>query len=1237
MRAPEKIAVAASLALATSLASQVGAPSVASAEEICPDCVQESTECDSLEEERDILEDPLQDSEGVGPWGEEGPSEDGSEEPELGDVVTDASGPALDAGNEGDSPEGEGGFPSGDSVLEGDGIEGPDQVISACDDVNDEAANDSLPETPSNDLGAPQGDSQTSEASEVQDQAVEEKVGRPDGWYLDDEGFWRWSQGNKDLSGWLVTEYFPGHSAGSGLQRYWLEDGRLVHFDEVFQATMDGVSEWFYATNQGYVSRGKLVAKRADGTYVYLSDNEGRLEDAGWLVTGKYDGGTLQRYWIDADARAAVVGQYSSEGGYGHVTGDQGHTVRGTATVQGRRYIADNDGRLTRNNWVVTGAFTGGNLERYWAGETGAFVVDTLVNAGGGYFAYATSSGAVVRGSHRVGNLVYLADNDGRLAHSGWVVTDVYGQGLQRYWIDPQKHAAVIGYSKAGYGHYTLETGYVLRGKYDTGRGLVYVADNDGRLAVSQAPGADGSGWLITGVYDGGTLQRYWIDGKSGAARSGLFNAAGSAHYGLAGHGYVLRSALTTSYGSVYADNDGVLKESGWLVTDAFGAGLQRYWFDDCRMVTNSLIDAKEAGWWAYARPEGYVVRGKYVAGDGRVYLANNDGKLESPGWLVTGAYDGGGLQRYYIDEATRAARTGFFQVGPESYLGLSGRGYVLRGTTRLGNQYYRADNDGMLVLSFFSSVETGEGDATARVVSTFVGDTPYLFLPSHADISKVSLGFRPFDGSESILISLGDGPFVEYESGSILDLGSLVKGANGARVVRFKTSAGARERTLSVMISANVGSMYLISDDPINEGRPFVDGSPDHSTKAKGTMLYVLPDGTVVYNGELTQIKGRGNTTWGNSAKKPYQIKLDKKADLLGLGDDEKAKTWVLLANANDATLVHNTLAYQLAQMLGLSETPQSAAIDLYYDGEYRGSYLLCEKVEINGGRVDIDKLEDAIEEANPGVDLGELPLSTGSNKYGNTFQYVEGMNSPEDISGGYLVEFDVAYYRTERCWFTTSVGAFVVKGPENLSYQQMRYISEFVQAAIDATASGEGAGKYLDVDSCTAVWAVNEFSKNIDWSASSAYYYLPSSSDETLDHVLYAGPIWDFDASFGIRNDFPEASDPTGACFPSSHLPEVWFTKNPVVSDEADRVISQELASAVEWVLGDGGEESDYLTLDQMVAQIRESQRMNQVLWGLTSFSNCHDPKPTFEENVAYLRSWLESRLTWVRQYYK
>lgn len=1231
MKAPEKIALAASLVVASSLASQVTVPSVSFAEEIVSDSIEESTDLGAQGESAFSADIPIQGAgncpseDGVsfpiGDSGSEASGFGGIEEEILSDSANDVGPGMMDDAEALDDESFE-----EDLFSEESGAETP-----VLDDDQTEFAGEDCPDSITDDSTHVQD---VVNSPEVQDnQIADEKASREDGWYLDDDGFWRWSEGNQGLSGWLVTELLPGQSVSSGLQRYWLEDGRLTYFDRVFQATLDGVSEWFYATNQGYVSRGKLVVARADGTYVYLSDNEGRLEDAGWLVTERYDDGAMQRYWIDESAHAAIVGQYSDEGGFGHVTDEQGHTVRGAAVVQGKRYMADNDGRLTRSNWVVTGAFTGGSLQRYWAGEAGAFVVDSLIDAGNGWYAYATSSGAVVRGFHRVGNLVYLADNDGRLASSGWVVTDIYGQGLQRYWIDGQKHAAVIGYSRDGWGHYTLETGYVLRGKYDTGRGLVYIADNDGRLATSQAPGTDGSGWLITGAYDGGALQRYWIDGDTGAARSGLFNVGEAAYFGIAGQGYVLRGALRTEYGAVYADNNGVLKNNGWLVTDAFGAGLQRYWFDNYRVVTDALIDAEDAGWWAYARPEGYVVRGKYVANDGKVYLANNDGRLEDPGWRITGSYDSDGLQRYYIDEVTHAARTGLFQVGPESYLGLSGSGYVLRGTMLVGGQYYHADNDGMLVLSFSSSVGTGE-EVSASVVSTFVGNTPYLFLPSHADISNVSLSFDSFDGAESIMIAMGDGSFVEYKSGAVHDLSSLPRGANGSRVLRFKTSMGARERTLAVMISANVGSMYLISEDPINEGRPFVDGSPDHSAKAKGTMLYVLPDGTVVYNGELTQIKGRGNTTWGASAKKPYQIKLDKKTDLLGLGDDEKAKTWVLLANANDATLLHNTLAYQLAQMLGLSETPQTAAIDLYYDGEYRGSYLLCEKVEINGGRVDIEKLEDAIEEANPGVDLGELPLSTGINKYGNSFQYVVGVNSPDDISGGYLIEFDVAYYEGERCWFNTSLGAFVVKGPENLSYQQMLYISEFVQNAINETVSGGDASKLIDVDSCVAVWAINEFSKNIDWGASSAYYYLPSNSDEHLNHVLYAGPVWDFDASFGIRNEIPEASDPLGTCFPSAHLPQTWFTKNPEVSKEAARVLAEDLASAIEWVLGDN--EGEYRTLNELVTEIRESQRMNQVLWGLTSFDNCNPPKPTFEENVEFLRSWLEVRLAWVRGQY-
>ncbi len=53
-------------------------------------------------------------------------------------------------------------------------------------------------------------------------------------------------------------------------------------------------------------------------------------------------------------------------------------------------------------------------------------------------------------------------------------MTNKYGDGLQRYWIDDEAHAAVPGYSPEGYDHYTRPEGYVVRGKYtNVGNGYV--------------------------------------------------------------------------------------------------------------------------------------------------------------------------------------------------------------------------------------------------------------------------------------------------------------------------------------------------------------------------------------------------------------------------------------------------------------------------------------------------------------------------------------------------------------------------------------------------------------------------------------------------------------------------------------------------------------------------------------------------------------------------------------------
>lgn len=84
----------------------------------------------------------------------------------------------------------------------------------------------------------------------------------------------------------------------------------------------------------------------------------------------------------------------------------------------------------------------------------------------------------------------------------------------------------------------------------------------------------------------------------------------------------------------------------------------------------------------------------------------------------------------------------------------------------------------------------------------------------------------------------------------------------------------GQKAAVVHIAQSANINALYITSDDPAAKGRDFVDASK--SNIATGKLLVVDKDGKTVYDGALTQLKARGNTTFTNAEKKSYQIKLD-------------------------------------------------------------------------------------------------------------------------------------------------------------------------------------------------------------------------------------------------------------------------------------------------------------------------------------------------------------------------
>lgn len=437
--------------------------------------------------------------------------------------------------------------------------------------------------------------------------------------------------------GWVVSSDY-----GQGLQRYWIDPmlhaAVLGYNDGTAYAELGNWAH--YTLGEGYVLRNG--AKR-EGERVYLADNDGKLISAngssGWVVTSAYGQG-LQRYWAE-DGGYTKVGY--SESGWVHYTTDEGYVLRGARrTDDGEYRIANNDGVLVKSGWVVTSGFTGG-LERYWF-ENGAAVRSRLIHAGGDWWSYARGDGRVVRGSFDDGNgKVYLADNDGRLAGGstgGWVVTSAYGQGLQRYWIDPMTHSAIKGLDSGSgnrelnnWAHFTCNEGYVLRGKWDNGAGYVYLADNDGALPTV-------SGWVVTAKYDGG-LQRYWIDGNKYAAKSGFFIVSGQKYFGIGGQGYVSRGKTGWGNQVLLSNNDGVLDSTnGWLVTSKYDGAPQRYWMQMIQGVKDFFgavtgwFSVSGSDYYGYAN-EGYVMRNTLTRKNGHGwYWADNDGKVA---YLSTG------------------------------------------------------------------------------------------------------------------------------------------------------------------------------------------------------------------------------------------------------------------------------------------------------------------------------------------------------------------------------------------------------------------------------------------------------------------------------------------------------------------------------------------------------------------------------------------------------------------------
>ena len=465
---------------------------------------------------------------------------------------------------------------------------------------------------------------------------------------------------------------------------------------------------------------------------------------------------------------------------------------------------------------------------------------------------------------------------------------------------------------------------------------------------------------------------------------------------------------------------------------------------------------------------------------------------------------------------------------------------------------------------SFSFSVENNPGSILKDVEAKIVGHEIWISSPF---ISQPQLKAAFDSKAEKVLVS-----GKEQVSGvTINDFSSPV-------IYKLISSKG-EEREYKVNFSYS-GLPIVIIDTPNKATVP----SKHEDWLKNATITILKQNGTEEYSG-TTSIRGRGNSTW-SFPKKPYALKLDEKAEILGM---PKHKRWVLLANWMDRTLMRNDIAFEIARRI-MEWAPRGKFVELYLNNKHLGCYYLCEQIKVDKNRVNVDELDEDTD-----------------------------FTDAEQVTGGYILEFDVYGPQDEINYYYTSVKGYpvAIKEPDeevitSWSHPGFTYISgytnsveQLLEADKNSRSRWSGISEMIDINSYIDWWLVHELTLN--WEPGhpkSSYMYKKRSGK------LYAGPVWDFDwGTFSSNYTDPIITE------------SLWYGylfKYP----EFKTAVKQrwnEVKSSCESI-------DQYIS--EIAAQIKDSNEANIKMWPIDGTTN-GDENLSFDKAIERMKESYKTRL--------
>ena len=251
-----------------------------------------------------------------------------------------------------------------------------------------------------------------------------------------------------------------------------------------------------------------------------------------------------------------------------------------------------------------------------------------------------------------------------------------------------------------------------------------------------------------------------------------------------------------------------------------------------------------------------------------------------------------------------------------------------------------------------------------------------------------------------------------------------------------------------------------------------------DVKYKGNTVTIYDPSNDSYCLTADNVEMKGRGNSSWTEYEKKGYQIKFSSRTSVLGM---DKAKKWILLANSSDPSLMRTSVVYDIAAKMNLGFVPDERYVDLWINGDYRGVYLIGEKVELDKNRLNLTD-EHAI-----------------------------------------IAERDDANFAEEDHWLTDSKGKHYTLKDSNTD-EDVETLEIFLNK-INSLNALLNAGdtrwsdicSIIDAEAFAEFYLANEFFSNDEVLMTSYFMYMDGPNDK-----IHPGPLWDFDSCMGIQG-FP------------------------------------------------------------------------------------------------------------------